>query len=195
MGYQKDEAKTKEAFQDGYFKSGDLGKIDQDGFMWMSGRLKELLITAGGENIAPIPIENNIIAQMPDLLSYVVVVGDQRKHLSVLLTLKCLADPVSGLPTDKLDPSAIIWCETHVPGCHVNTINDVSANKDLGEVITSFINKANDKSVANPQRVQKYTILSQDLSIQGGELGPTLKLKRHVIVSKYSDLIDLMYKV
>ena len=72
MGYHKDEAKTKDAFQDGWFKSGDLGRLDEDQFLWMSGRLKELVITAGGENIAPIPIENNIKAELPDIVSNVI---------------------------------------------------------------------------------------------------------------------------
>ena len=72
MGYHRDEVKTKEAFEDGWFKSGDLGKLDEDQFLWMSGRLKELIITAGGENIAPIPIENNIKAELSDIVSYVI---------------------------------------------------------------------------------------------------------------------------
>ena len=72
MGYHKDEIRTKEAFQDGWFKSGDLGKFDEDKFLWMCGRLKELIITAGGENIPPIPIENNIKSELSDILSYVI---------------------------------------------------------------------------------------------------------------------------
>ena len=84
MGYHKEENKTKEVFEDNWYKSGDLGQYDQDGFLWLTGRLKELIITAGGENIAPILIENNIKLELPELLSYVVVVGDKRKYLTCL---------------------------------------------------------------------------------------------------------------
>ena len=75
MGYHKSKEKTLESFEDDWFRSGDLGKIDQDGFLWLTGRLKELLITSGGENIAPVPIENNILAELPRVLSTVVVIG------------------------------------------------------------------------------------------------------------------------
>ena len=75
MGYHKSQEKTLESFEDDWFRSGDLGKIDQDGFLWLTGRLKELLITSGGENIAPVPIENNILAELPRVLSTVVVIG------------------------------------------------------------------------------------------------------------------------
>ena len=76
MGYHKNQEKTLESFEDDWFRSGDLGKIDQDGFLWLTGRLKELLITSGGENIAPVPIENNILAELPRVLSTVVVIGN-----------------------------------------------------------------------------------------------------------------------
>lgn len=89
MGYHRDEIKTKEAFtNEDWFRSGDLGKIDQDGFLTLSGRLKELLITSGGENVAPIPIEENIKKELADVVSYAIVIGDHRKFLSCLLTLK-----------------------------------------------------------------------------------------------------------
>ena len=75
MGYHKNEEKTLESFDGLWFRSGDYGKMDSDGFLWLTGRLKELLITSGGENIAPVPIENNIIFELPRLLSCVVVIG------------------------------------------------------------------------------------------------------------------------
>ena len=84
MGYHKEEAKTKEVFDDGWYLSGDLGQFDPDGLLWLTGRSKELIITAGGENIAPILIENSIKFELPELLSNVVVVGDKRKYLTCL---------------------------------------------------------------------------------------------------------------
>ena len=84
MGYHKEEAKTKEVFDDGWYLSGDLGQFDPDGLLWLTGRSKELIITAGGENIAPVLIENSIKFELPELLSNVVVVGDKRKYLTCL---------------------------------------------------------------------------------------------------------------
>ena len=85
MGYHKNQEKTLESFEDHWYRSGDLGRIDPDGFLWVTGRLKELLITAGGENIAPVPIENNIIFELSRILSSVIVIGDKRKFLTGLV--------------------------------------------------------------------------------------------------------------
>ena len=88
MGYLNDESKTLASFdEEGWIHTGDIAKID-DGFIYITGRLKELIITAGGENIPPVPIEDNIKAQLPKLLSNCMVVGDKRKFLIVLVTLK-----------------------------------------------------------------------------------------------------------
>ena len=84
MGYHKEEAKTKEVFEDGWYLSGDLGRFDTDGLLWLTGRRKELIITAGGENIPPVLIENNIKAELPELLSNVAVVGNKRKYITCL---------------------------------------------------------------------------------------------------------------
>ena len=188
MGYQKDEIRTRESFtSDGYFKSGDIGKIDENGFLWMGGRLKELLITSGGENIAPIPIENNILAELTEILSYVVVVGDGRKHLACLLTLKCKPE------TNILDAEAMKWVILKNPNFNGKTVEDFQNDDILCNAVMEGIQNANIKATANPHKVQKFRILDQDLSILGGELGPTLKLKRHVIKEKYGHIIDSMY--
>jgi long-chain-fatty-acid--CoA ligase ACSBG len=193
MGYHRDEVKTKEAVEDGWFKSGDLGKLDEDQFLWMCGRLKELIITAGGENIAPLPIENNIVAELSDILSYVIVIGDTRKYLSCLITLKCKVDQESGLPTNELEEKAVKWCNSVAPGSNPVTIEDFKRKKLLQKAIQKGLERANEIATANPCKVQKFTILPEELSVQGGELGPTLKLKRHAITTKYQNLIDEMY--
>lgn len=197
MGYQKDELKTKEAFdEDGWFRSGDIGRIDSEGFMWLSGRLKELIITAGGENIAPVPIEAAIKHNLASLVAYVVVVGDRRKYLACLLTLRCNLDSSTGLPSHDLEDCAIKWCQEAVSGCKVSTVSDVIEgphSEALKGAIKKQIDLANEKAIAHPHRVQKFAILPDDLTINGEELGPTLKLKRHVITKKYKDIIDNMY--
>ena len=89
MGYLNNVAKTEETFNsDGWLHTGDIAKIDVDGFLFITGRLKELIITAGGENVAPIPIEDRIKAELPDIVSNCMLVGDKKKYLVVLVTLK-----------------------------------------------------------------------------------------------------------
>lgn len=89
MGYLNQRGKSDETFNtDGYLKTGDIGKIDEDGFLYITGRLKELIITAGGENIPPIPIEDAIKAELPQLVSNCMLIGDKRKYLTILITLK-----------------------------------------------------------------------------------------------------------
>ena len=192
MGYHKNQEKTLESFEDHWYRSGDLGRIDPDGFLWVTGRLKELLITAGGENIAPVPIENNIIFELPRILSSVIVIGDKRKFLTCLLTLKCHVDLKTGVPSTDLDPDAAKWC-TEVAKADIKTIQDFKNNETLLQSVQEALDNANAKSVSNPQKVHRFAILDNDLSIAGGELGPTLKLKRHVIVQKYADIIDQLY--
>jgi len=106
MGYYKDVANTKKAIDDqGNLHSGDLGHLDKWGHLYITGRLKELIITAGGENVAPILIENEIKTAIPEL-SQAVVIGDNRKYLTVLLTLKhTFTQP--GFPTNEIDPNIL----------------------------------------------------------------------------------------
>ena len=84
---------------------------DSDGFLTITGRIKELIITAGGENISPVAIEDNIRNELPDIVSNVMAVGDRRKHLTCLVTLRAEVDEATAQPTDRLDPAAVAWCE------------------------------------------------------------------------------------
>ena len=191
MGYHKDQVRTEESFEDGWFKTGDLGKFDKDDFLWISGRSKELIITAGGENIAPILIENSIKSELSEIISNVMVVGDNRKYLTCLLTLKCKVDQ-NGIPTNLLDESAQIWCRS-ICSELISTIEEFEENNQLTENLQNGLNRANDKAIANPHKVQKFAILPKDFSIHGGELGPTLKLKRNWVIKQYEGIIEKMY--
>ena len=194
MGYHNDEEKTQEAFDpDGWFKSGDIGRVDQDGYLWISGRLKELIITSGGENIAPIPIENRIKNELSEIVSNVVVVGDQRKYLTCLITLKCKIMSNSGAPTSILDEEAAKFCQKVTNEDSITTVEEFKKNSKLNDLIQEAIGRANTKAIAKPHKVQKFKILPLDLSLSGGELTPTLKLKRHFITKKYSNEISEMY--
>ena len=157
------------------------------------GRKKELIITAGGENVAPVPIEENIKAVLP-CISNVVLIGDRRKFLTVFLTFKVEMDNDS--PTNKLAPTTLEWIESLGKNLSkISTVDDILQRPDpaIMGAIQAGIDKANKKAVSNAARVQKWTILPTDVSIPGGELGPTLKLKRFFFNQKYETAVDRFY--
>lgn len=193
MGYLNEETKTKETFNnDGILKTGDVGKIDPKGFLYITGRIKELIITAGGENIAPVLIEDNVKLEIP-IISMCMLIGDKQKFLSLLITLKTEIDAESQIPTDRLSKDAIEWCESI--GSNAICIGDVIDGKDSSflQNIQSGIEKANKNAVSNAQKIQKWSILPRDFSIPGGELGPTLKLRRPIVANMYKNTIESFY--
>ncbi|XP_078237313.1 long-chain-fatty-acid--CoA ligase ACSBG1 isoform X2 [Pogona vitticeps] len=194
MGYLDMEDKTREAIdEEGWLHSGDLGKIDQDGFVYVTGRIKEIIITAGGENIPPIPLEEGVKKELP-LVSNAMLIGDRRKFLSMLLTLKCAVDPETSEPTDNLTQEARDFCQKI--GSKATKASEVVRMRDQAvyRAIQEGIDHVNARAVANVQRIQKWALLEKDFSISGGEFGPTMKLKRQAVVEKYKDEIDSFYK-
>ena len=143
------------------------GVFDNDGFLKITGRKKELIITSGGKNIAPFPIEERIKKHIP-FLSNVISVGDHRKYLSCLVTLKCTVDPSTGTPTDNLDPSAIKLISPL--GSSATKVSQVISSQDKAvfAAIQQGINKANEEAGSRPQKVQKFSILKTDFSLSGG---------------------------
>ncbi|XP_078533834.1 long-chain-fatty-acid--CoA ligase ACSBG2-like [Lissotriton helveticus] len=193
MGYLNMVEKTKEAFdEEGWLHSGDIGKFDQDGFLTITGRIKEIVITSGGENVPPVPIENALKEEVP-IISNAVLIGDKRRFLSMLITLKCTMDPNTLQPGDDLTPDAIQFCQQL--GSDAKLVSEVVRSKDpaIYKAIQEGLDRVNQRAVSNAQRVQKWTILEKDFSIDGGELGPTLKLKRPVILTLYEKVIDEFY--
>jgi len=170
-GYFKDEAATKETLtSDGWLRSGDLGRFDEDGFLHITGRKKEIIITAGGKNITPKNIEE-LIKQCP-LVAEAVVIGDRRKFLSALVWLEPDA-------TKK-------WMSER------GATGDPATNTDVRAEIQKAIDAANEK-LAKVEQVKKFAIGTRPLAIETGELTPTLKVKRSKVTTAFASQIDAMY--
>lgn len=174
-GYYKDPAATAETIDaDGWLHSGDIGELDADGFLQITDRKKELIITAGGENIAPALVEGQI--KSISVVSQAVVIGDRRRYLSVLLTL----DP------DKLPAVATL------AGSSARNPQEAAADARFSEYLQREIDAVNQR-LARVQTVKKFAVLPNDLTIEGGELTPTMKMKRKVISEKYASVIEQLY--
>eukprot|EP00166_Cyanidium_caldarium_P001281 ctg_1655.g551 len=187
LGYLHNEADTAAVFTaDGYLRTGDLAHIDADGFITITGRLKELLVTAGGENVAPAPIEAALERCLP-AVSKAMVVGDGRKYLTCLLSLQCGGDAET-----LVDEAAAVDPE-------LTTAAEVSravATQPLSAwhaYVQRGLAAANADAVSRAARVQKAYVLPRAVTVEGGELTPTLKLRRAVLLERYRDAIDRMY--
>ncbi|XP_066414698.1 long-chain-fatty-acid--CoA ligase ACSBG1 isoform X3 [Molothrus aeneus] len=194
MGYLNMEDRTKEAFdEEGWLHSGDLGKLDKDGFLYVTGRIKDLIITAGGENVPPIPIEDAVKKELP-IVSNAMVIGDKKKFLSMFLTLKSVLDPDTSDPTDILTEQARDFC--HRSGSKATKVSEIVATRDeaIYRAIQEGIDRVNSTATNRVHCIQKWIILPRDFSISGGELGPTMKLKRLAVLEKYRNEVDSFYK-
>ncbi|MBW8059114.1 MAG: long-chain fatty acid--CoA ligase [Solirubrobacterales bacterium] len=173
QGYYKNEEATREAIVDGWLRTGDIGEMDADGFITITGRKKDIIITAGGKNITPANPENDI-KQHP-LVSQCVVVGDRHPYLVALVTL----DPEEvvahakehGLPEDP---------------------EQLASNEEIRKAVEDHVAKINEK-FARVEQIKKIAILPHDLSQESGELTPTLKVKRAVVAEKYESEIEKLY--
>ncbi|XP_031430178.1 long-chain-fatty-acid--CoA ligase ACSBG2 isoform X1 [Clupea harengus] len=194
MGYLNMADKTEEALDaDGWLHSGDLGKHDPQDFLFITGRIKELIITAGGENIPPVPSEDALKEAVP-LISNAMLIGDKRKFLSMLLTIKSEVNSDTGAPEDELTPEAVELCRKL--GSSSTRVSDIAGGRDrlVHAAIQEGITRVNERASSNAQRIQKWTVLEHDFSITGGELGPTMKLKRPVVMKMYKEQIENFYK-
>jgi len=184
MGYYKNEEATLETIdEEGYIHSGDQGYINQKGHLFITGRFKEILKTAGGEMVAPVPIEESLHAASP-IFNFTVVIGDDRKYLAALLTLKTEANGV-------LSPEVLNVFKEVNP--EVKTIIEAMKDPKIKAYLQSIIDKINLKSVSRAQLIRRWTLLPIEFSVDGGEITPTLKLKRKFIAQKYAKEIESMY--
>eukprot|EP00800_Vazella_pourtalesii_P020730 TRINITY_DN745_c0_g1_i1.p1 TRINITY_DN745_c0_g1~~TRINITY_DN745_c0_g1_i1.p1 ORF type:complete len:737 (+),score=147.28 TRINITY_DN745_c0_g1_i1:72-2282(+) len=195
MGYLGLPDKTRQVIdEDGWLHTEDIGRKDKDGFYYITGRIKEIIITAGGENIPPVMIENTVKSELP-FISNIMVIGDRRKFLSAIITLQLVMDENSGYPTQEISPLARDLLAAI--GCKATTVSEVIDDKNGNDVvfkaIQEGIDRANKQATSNAQRINKWSLLDTDFSISGGELGPTMKLKRSYVDKKYQGTIEAFY--
>lgn len=193
MGYLGQEQKTRDTFDEKFewLHTGDIARIDKDGFIFITGRLKELIITAGGENVAPVAIEDAIKEACPELISNVFLLGDAQKFLSALVSLRTLMDE-EGAPMEKLDPRAVAYIQEKT-GETLSTLIDAKKSEKVRKLIQTALDDANKLAISRAQKVQKFEYLKVDFSIPGGELGPTMKVKRPVVTKMYKETIEKIY--
>ena len=174
-GYWQNDEATEKTFDGEWFKTGDLGELDDTGHLRVTGRKKDLIVTAGGKNVSPGPMEDRMRSH--PLVSQAVVIGDGRPFISVLITL---------------DEEAVgKWkAEHNVP--EQTTVRELAANAVLRAEIQDAVNAANEL-VSHAEAIKKFHILPRDLSEEEGEMTPTMKVKRNIVVDKFAREVEDMY--
>ncbi|MCJ7644905.1 MAG: long-chain fatty acid--CoA ligase [Candidatus Aminicenantes bacterium] len=174
-GYYKKEAETREVLVDGWLHTGDIGTLDDAGFLVITDRKKDLIITAGGKNVAPQPIEN--LLKTNPYIANAVVVGGNRKFISAIIVPNF----------DKLEAYARAG---NIP---FSSRRELAGREDVRDFLLAEVNRST-PNLAPYERVKKIVLLDRDFEIEAGEITPTLKVRRSIVEQKYKGLIDTMYK-
>jgi long-chain acyl-CoA synthetase len=175
MGYYKNEADTREVMKDGWLHTGDIGRFDDDGFLIITDRKKDIIVTSGGKNIAPQPIENLI--QSSPYIANAVVVGSTRRFISALIVPDF----------DKLETRA------RAQGIPFRDRAELCRRTELIDFLLDEVNRMTPE-LAPYERVKRIAVLDRDFDIGAGEVTPTLKVKRNIVEQKYADLIEALYR-
>lgn len=173
QGYYKNDGATQEAFEEGWFKTGDIAEIDSQGYIRIKDRKKDIIITAGGKHVAPQYIEN--LFKGDQLISHCLVYGDRRKFISCLFTLH---------------PEALkLLCEKHKL---TGSIEELIENPLVKQEVEAAVGRRNEV-LANYEKIKRFALLPRDFSIEENELTPTFKVKRKLVTEKYKELLDALY--
>jgi long-chain acyl-CoA synthetase len=175
-GYWQNDAANREVFTSGgYFRSGDLGRLDENGFLYIIGRKKELIVTSGGKNVAPAVLEDRLRSH--PLVSQCMVVGDNKPYIAALVTI---------------DQDAVkVWAAANNKGGA--DISDLAKDPALIAVVQTAVDEAN-KAVSKAESIRKFTILPVDFTIAGGHLTAKLSVKRHVVAKEFAVEIEKLYE-
>jgi long-chain acyl-CoA synthetase len=174
-GYLHNEAATAETFADGWLLTGDMGELDDDGYLRVTGRKKELIVTAGGKNVAPAVLEDRLRANA--LISQCMVVGDGRPYIAVLVTL---------------DEEALDAWKARRPKLAGASTAELIGNPELTAEIQRAVDEAN-KAVSRAESIRRFRVLPVDFTEENGYLTPSLKVKRSVVAKDFADDIDAIY--
>ncbi|MFZ2054542.1 MAG: long-chain fatty acid--CoA ligase [Candidatus Aminicenantales bacterium] len=174
-GYYRKEAETREAFEGGWFHTGDIGHLDKDGFLVITDRKKDIIVTAGGKNIAPQPIEN--ILKTNPYISNAVVIGDRRRFVCALVVPNF----------EKITEYA------RSGGISFSSPAELVHNQQVVNFLKAEIDRVT-PNLAQYERIKRIVLLDRDFEIEKGEMTPTLKVKRNIIEQKYKALIDALYE-
>ena len=173
-GYFKNPKDTEETIVDGWLHSGDIGEIDEDGYLRITDRKKDIIVTAGGKNITPQYVENRLKASL--YINDAVVIGDRRKFLSCLIMID--------------EDNVVKYAQDNK--IQFSTYKDLTQNPEINQLIEQEIRKVNE-TLARVEQVKKFTILPKKLYEEDGEVTPTMKVKRKFINQAFADLIEAMY--
>lgn len=174
-GYWKNDKATEETFVNGWMRTGDLGELDSEGYLSITGRKKDLLVTAGGKNVSPGPMEDRIRSH--SIVSQAVVVGDGKTYITALLTV---------------DPEVFEKWKAENGKPSGATVAELRDDKDLRAELQKAVDDAN-AAVSHAESIKKFVILDRDLTEEDGEMTATLKIKRNVVVDRFSKEIEGMY--
>ncbi|HRR19797.1 MAG: long-chain fatty acid--CoA ligase [Bacteriovoracaceae bacterium] len=175
-GYFKDDEHTKEAIDsDGWFHTGDVGEIDSDGYLKITDRKKDLIVTAGGKNVAPQYIEN--LLKFSPYINDAVVIGDRRKFISAIIVID--------------EENVVKWAQDHK--VQYTTFASLTRTEEVNKLIGEEVAKVN-KQLARVENIRKFRLLDKKLYTEDGEVTPTMKVKRKSINEQYKDLIESMYR-
>ena len=173
-GYYKNPEATAEALKDGWLYSGDVGEIDEDGYLKITDRKKDIIVTAGGKNITPQYIENKLKSSI--YINDAVVIGDRRKFLSSLIMID--------------EDNVVKYAQDNK--VQFSTYRDLTESPEIIRLSQSELNKVNEE-LARVEQIKKFTILPKKLYEEDGEVTPTMKVKRNYVNEAFKDLIEGMY--